>query len=288
MSAKTYVSAVRILSSIITLVIWLGLVHAISAVANYHSTRGFLEAAQSKDAALRHRYESPLIDILFFEEDSCVHQGLFGVEWLGMALASDLNIWMAGAFTLLKGISALLSGESVGVEYSVVMSMAHSVFMSMCQVVTLMPQSAGLGFCTDNNPLGVEGWPWYGVSFITQSFAGAVACADMIYSGHIAHIIIFAGTGSFFIRNRRSSIMYWVISASFAMMSGTFLALCRDHYTVDIVLGSVIAVLLVTNPYLQRLAEGLASVNRKIEDGVCRRFLGVADEDLNKNKVKVL
>ena len=58
----------------------------------------YLRAAQSTDAALRHQYETPLVDVLF-KEDTCQEQGLFGIEWLGMTLASDLNIWIAGLFT---------------------------------------------------------------------------------------------------------------------------------------------------------------------------------------------
>ena len=55
----------------------------------------------------------------------------------------------------------------------------------MSQVVTTLPASGGLSECVEANDgaADVDGWPWWGVSFLTQSFSGGRACADMIYSG---------------------------------------------------------------------------------------------------------
>ena len=167
----------------------------------------------------------------------------------------------------------------IGAEYTIVISTVHTVFMSICQVVTLMPHSTGAQWCIENNPTGVEGWPSYGVSFLTQSFAGGTACSDMLYSGHITHVIIFAATGAMFIKGKQSIFVYWVLQVLFALLTCVFLALCRVHYTVDIVLGAGIATLMVTNPYLQSLAEGLASFNRKLECGFCRLLGLSAPED---------
>ena len=105
----------------------------------------------------------------------------------------------------------------------------------------------------------------YGVSFLTQSFAGGRACADMLYSGHTS-VAVFSVICGAKAAVRRDYYWYYLVS-SLLLCLGCFKAMidCHDHYTVDVVLAAPIATLLATSPYVDVLAQKCAAPWRRVE-----------------------
>eukprot|EP00939_MAST-03C_sp_MAST-3C-sp1_P001990 g1990.t1 len=94
-----------------------------------------------------------------------------------LELLSDVALWIIGARLLLA-----LTTADAPIEETALSFIFHSTFMGLVQVATTLPASGGLEECLSYNKLDENGqliWPNYGVSFITQSFAGGRACADM-------------------------------------------------------------------------------------------------------------
>ena len=111
------------------------------------------------------------------------------------------------------------------------------------------------------------------MTFITQEAAGGRACADIIYSGHMAMLTLMIMAGADAYGPGESSIVHWLVSFTLGSIAFGLLVRCQDHYTVDLVLGVGIAFLLYTCEPLKSCGRRLASLSYKLE---CR-LLGGAE-----------
>jgi hypothetical protein len=232
--------------------------HVICAIANWHSTNTYLALAQ--DPAFASQYNRPLYDVFFVGDRTDVCQ-----PWMQMVY--DLALWLLGVHCYINAVSSYMKEQMsfVGEHFCVVM-LVHTVFMVAAQVVTILPAGGGLAECIEANGgrTTTDHWPWYGVSFLTQSFADGRACADMIYSGHITNLMILALLGGEYYEGKTKT-WHWIVSAILGGSAVVLIVRCQDHYTVDIVLGIGIAWLLCTNPVLKRWSSEWAAFNRTLE-----------------------
>ncbi|KAK3240922.1 hypothetical protein CYMTET_49273 [Cymbomonas tetramitiformis] len=244
--------------------------HVICALANSYTTPLYIRLATEPQT--KNQYAAPLQDIFFIgnREDVCSP---------GMQTAYDLALWLLGGHFIILGTRAILSdGTQYVCEHIVVIMLAHTVFMCCAQISTTLPASGGIEECLQANPSGVQTWPWYGMSFITQSFAGGRACADMIYSGHMSNMVILVMCGADTYRTDQSRAVHWLVSFALSVVAAVCIVLCQDHYTVDVVLGVGIAILLCTNSPLRRLARAWGAANYAAECAV----LGILGYDVKK------
>ena len=241
--------------------------HIICAVANVYTTSLYLSLASA--AKTKAQYAVPLYDSFFIgsRADDCVP---------GLQEAYDVALWLMGVWAAFRGFQVLQAEQQCPVwEYVVVMMFFHTLFMCACQVSTILPSSGGIQECLDANPNGVEAWPWYGVSFVTQSFAGGRGCADMIYSGHMSVFMILAYGISTICKDGWRWWAHMLMSFLLGGVATYGIVKCQDHYTVDVVLALGISLLLFTCPQLEQLAHKWAGLNVSIEQAVVKLCTGV-------------
>ena len=269
------VSLVRIIRMILLVGCTLGPVHIIVMHANQYTTQQYVTLARAE--ATKAQYSTPLHDAFFPEEPYCSKQ---------MQDGYDLALWLVGGASILRCIIALLQSPIGGpsnydVERYAVVFLTHHLIMCSAQVATTLPASGGIEECYAANPpslreTGVVQWPWFGISFLTQSFAGGRACADMIYSGHTAVAVLSLVCGARVTLKSDFIILYYLVQLT--LCAGCFVALvsCHDHYSVDIVLAIPMAVLLCTNLYLDSWARHLATFWRHLEASLASEELTTA------------
>lgn len=224
------------------------LAHVLCAWSNAFTTQKYV------NLALRDRpeqYARPLYDS-FFET---MNPGVPEICLTHLELLSDVSLWIIGARFIFIAIAH--GGESI--ERTATAFAFHSVFMSLVQVSTTLPSSGGIDECLHYNELDDDGilqWPAYGVSFLTQSFAGGRACADMLYSGHTAVCLILTfGIHLDGPANRTAiSLALSVVLVSLAVAP---LVYCHGHYMCDVTLSLGIAPLLCTSSVTQACADAI-------------------------------
>ena len=256
------VSAFRVFRFALCVGLTLGPIHVTCALANRYTTQLYIDLARAPATAAQ--YSRPLYDALFPAVPYCSKRIQDGY---------DIALWLIGGRAITRCLRALLASPVGGTNYDceryAVVFFVHHLFMCACQVVTTLPASAGVDECYDANPgareTGALDWPWYGVSFLTQSFAGGRACSDMLYSGHTAVAVLSIVCGARADLKRDVIAVYYLIS--FVLAAGCFAALiaCHDHYSVDVVLAAPIAVLLCTNPHIDRLGQMVGAQFRAAE-----------------------
>ena len=201
----------------------------------------------------KHRYADALHDTLFQFQPTVMDICLTHLERV-----SDVALWFIG-LRLIYCLS--LTGrciEEVACAFSL-----HSFFMAIVQIGTTLPASGGLEECMSYNELDENGqlvWPSYGVSFITQSFAGGRACADMLYSGHTSVCLIFT---MFTHIGGNLEDTYWrslILSTVLVCVAVFPLVICHGHYTADVVLAAGIAPLLCTSKMTLSLARSIRNM----------------------------
>jgi len=235
--------------------------HTLCATANSYTTAQYIKFATVGHP--RHaQYSVPLHDALFILERDiwCTPfvQTLYDVQAWGMAI----YMWLLCLPTI------CLQPRSAVFEHCAVVLMCHIVFMCLTQVATTLPGSAGIQDCLDANPTGVAGWPWYGVSFFSQGFAGGRACADMLYSGHVFGMfqLLFVVVSHRDEIGFTSNIILYLLPCLMCVVGTLGLLVCQDHYTCDMVLAVGIAYLLVSNPKILALSESWAQANCRVEE----------------------
>ena len=185
-----------------------------------------------------------------------------------MPPAYDLALWAMSLYVY-KTVFTLAMREDncPASEHFFLIMLTHTIFMTLAQAGTTLPASGGLPECLEANPNGVEAWPWYGMSFLTQAGAGGRACADMIYSGHMANVVVlsFVGAEYYHLVYTDTTFWHWVTCIVLGLSCAVFLVLCQDHYTVDIVLAVGIATLLSTNAPLKELGTRWSDFNYSLE-----------------------
>ena len=241
-----------------------GVMHIICSIANGYTTPTYI--ALARDPATRAQYAGPLSD-LFFTGDrtqTCV-------PW--MQTAYDVALWAIAAHVIRLGALQLYTdGSAYPWERCVVRMFVHTCFMSLCQVVTTMPASGGIAECLEAND--GKDWselPWYGVSFITQAGVGMRACGDMIYSGHMSNMVILVVIGFETYRPDQSRLFHAVVSLVLSFVAAYFIVRCQDHYSVDVVLGLGISVLISLCPQLDQFACKWSKINLSIENSLLGR-----------------
>ena len=249
-------SILRIFRGILILALLMTFEHVICSHANRYTTQLYVKLATKN----KEQYAVPLYDSFFDGERDCP------TSW---QTAYDLALWIEGFWVLYITFSDIAKNRaSCAFEHMFITMFAHTAFMCLCQISTTLPASGGLQECLEANPQGINDWPWYGVSFITQSFAGGRACGDMIYSGHISNLVLLAIGGGKYTAYTKT---HWFMSLVLSAVGCIGIVKCQDHYTVDCVLALGIATLLVTNTHLEKLAMTWASFNVKLEDSFVKK-----------------
>lgn len=255
-------SAFRVLRFVLVVGSTLGPIHLTCSYANYYTTQKYIDLARAPETAAQ--YSRPLYDALFPTVPYCSKKIQDGY---------DAALWLIGGRAIARCLRALLAsapgGDNYDCERYAVVFFMHHLFMCAAQVVTTLPASAGVDECYDANPgsreTGVLDWPWYGISFLTQSFAGGRACSDMLYSGHTAVAVLSIVCGARADLKRDVVSVYYVLSFVLCVFCFGSLIACHDHYSVDVVLAAPIAVLLCTNPHIDRWGRVVASNFRSAE-----------------------
>lgn len=244
---------IRFMRGLIILVSLFFIEHILCAFSNAYTTNMYVRLATSRESGAQ--YAVPLYDSFFDGERNCPS------SW---QLAYDLALWILGFWVIyLLFVSVITDGRSRALEHLFIVMLMHTFFMCLCQISTTLPASGGLEECLAANPHGVgSNWPWYGVSFLTQSFAEARACADMLYSGHVSNLVLLSFGGA---KYTSLQVLHWTMSGAFCVIGCVGIVLCQDHYTVDCVLAVIISGLLMTNTHLEGLAKRWAAYNYELE-----------------------
>ena len=262
------VTAVRLIRGFGLLLGLFFIEHCICAWANLYTTTLYVELAKLRPA----QYAVPLHDTFFDVIRYCPS------EW---QTTYDLALWLLGFWVIYLIFANLVSdGKSFACEHLFIVMLLHTIFMVLCQVSTTLPASGGIQECLDANPNGLY-WPWYGVSFLTQSFAGGRACGDMIYSGHVSNLVLLAVGGARYCLTSSARLLHWTMSLVFGAVACVLIVKCQDHYSVDVVLAVGISVLLFTNTHLETLATKWGHFNYEIESD----FLGSKAGETKAKKI---
>jgi dual specificity phosphatase 12 len=237
-----------ILRVIVNVFFCLFIAHFTCSISNLYTTQLYIDLATNNET--RNQYATALHDTLFQFQPTVMDICLTHLERV-----SDVALWIIGLRLIYCLSQTGRCIEEVACAFTL-----HSLFMALVQIGTTLPSSGGLEECMSYNELDKYGqliWPSYGVSFITQSFAGARACADMLYSGHTSVCLIFT---MFTHIGGNLADTYWrsALLSTLLVCTAVFpLVICHGHYTADVVLAVGIAPLLCTSKMTLSIARSI-------------------------------